>query len=100
MLASHYSTKHLLHTSEFFVLRVFLSRVSLCSSGQPETLSVDLELRNLPASASQMLGLNVCTTTAQQVFNFSFKTFYYFDLHSTNVEVREQLRGVRSPHTV
>ena len=46
----------------------FQDRVSLCSPGCPETHSVDqagLELRNLPASASQVLGLKVCATTAQ-----------------------------------
>jgi hypothetical protein len=45
---------------------VFQDRVSLCSPGCPGTQSVDqagLELRNPPASASQMLGLKVCTTT-------------------------------------
>jgi hypothetical protein len=44
---------------------VFRDRVSLCSSGCPGTHSVDqagIELRNLPASASQVLGLKVCTT--------------------------------------
>jgi hypothetical protein len=43
-------------------------RVSLCSPGCPGTHSVDqagLELRNLPASASQVLGLKACTTTAR-----------------------------------
>jgi hypothetical protein len=38
-------------------------RVCLCSPGCPETHSLDqagLELRNLPASASQVLGLKVC----------------------------------------
>jgi hypothetical protein len=43
-------------------------RVSLCSPGCPGTHCVDqagLELRNLPASASQVLGLKGCTTTAQ-----------------------------------
>jgi hypothetical protein len=29
-----------------------------------------LELRNLPASASQVLGLKACTTTAQLLFVF------------------------------
>ena len=46
---------------------VFQDRVSLYSPGCPETHSVDqagLELRNLPASASQELGLKVCATTA------------------------------------
>jgi hypothetical protein len=42
--------------------------VSLYRPGCPRTHSVDqagLELRNLPASASQVLGLKGCTTTAQ-----------------------------------
>jgi hypothetical protein len=46
---------------------VFQDRVSLCSLGCPGTHFVDqvgLELRNLPASASRVLGLKVCTTTA------------------------------------
>jgi hypothetical protein len=41
----------------------------LCSPGCPGTHFVDqagLELRNLPVSASQVLGLKACTTTAQQ----------------------------------
>jgi hypothetical protein len=44
----------------------FRDRVSLYSSGCPGTHVVDqagLELRNLPASASQVLGLKACTTT-------------------------------------
>jgi hypothetical protein len=44
----------------------FLDRVSLYSPGCPGTHSVDqagLELRNLPASASRVLGLEVCATT-------------------------------------
>jgi hypothetical protein len=47
---------------------VFQDRVSLCSPGYPETHSVDqsgLKLRNLPASASPVLGLKACATTAQ-----------------------------------
>jgi hypothetical protein len=47
---------------------VFLDRVSLYSPGCPGTHSVDqagLELRNPPASASQVLGLKACATTAQ-----------------------------------
>jgi hypothetical protein len=52
--------------SFFFFLLVFRDRVSLCSPGCPETHFVDqagLELRNLPASASQVLGLKACATT-------------------------------------
>jgi hypothetical protein len=48
-----------------FVLLCFRDRVSLCSPGCPGTHFVDqpgLELRNTPASASQVLGLKVCTT--------------------------------------
>jgi hypothetical protein len=44
-------------------------RVSLCSSGCPGTHSVDqagLELRNTPASASQVLGLKARATTARR----------------------------------
>jgi hypothetical protein len=51
-----------------FLFLVFQDRVSLCSSGCPQTHSVDqagLELKDLPASASQVLGLKVCATTAQ-----------------------------------
>jgi hypothetical protein len=47
---------------------VFRDRVSLCSPGCPGTHSVDqagLELRNLPASVSQVLGLQACATTAR-----------------------------------
>jgi hypothetical protein len=46
-----------------FVFMVFRDRVSLCSPGCPGTHSVDqagLELRNLPASASRVLGLKAC----------------------------------------
>jgi hypothetical protein len=47
---------------------VFRDRVSLCSPGCPGAHSVDqagLELRNPPASVSQVLGLKACTTTTQ-----------------------------------
>ena len=50
----------------FFFLLFFLDRVTLYSPGCPGTHSVDqdvLKLRNLPASASQLLGLKACTTT-------------------------------------
>jgi hypothetical protein len=49
---------------------VFQDRVSLYSPGCPGTHFVDqagLELRNLPASASQVLGLKACATTACRV---------------------------------
>jgi hypothetical protein len=54
---------------------MFRDRVSLCSPGCPGTHFVDqagLELRNLPASASRVLGLKVCATTPGTVlFCFS-----------------------------
>jgi hypothetical protein len=49
---------------------LFLRQVSLCSPGCPGTYSVDqagLKLRNLPASASQVLGLKACATTPGSV---------------------------------
>jgi hypothetical protein len=51
-----------------YVCMYFQDRVSLYSSGCPGTHFVDqagLELRNPPASASQVLGLKVCATTAR-----------------------------------
>jgi hypothetical protein len=58
----------------FFIFLIFFGfgdRVSLYSLGCPGTHSVDqagLELRNLPASASQVLGLKECSTTAQLIY--------------------------------
>ena len=51
-----------------FVCFVFLDWVSLYSPGCPGTHSVHqagLELRNPPASASQVLELKACTTTTR-----------------------------------
>ena len=62
---------------------VFQDRVSLCSSGCPGTHSVDqagLELRNSPASASQVLGLKACTTTARHVLD---SLFLSYSIHSS-----------------
>jgi hypothetical protein len=56
-----------------FLFFVFWDRVSLCSPGCPGTHFVDqagLELRNPLASASQVLGLKVCATTAHLVWYF------------------------------
>ena len=57
----------------FVFVFVFRDRVSLCSPGCPGTHFVDqagLELRNLPASASGVLGLKVCATTPSHVSFF------------------------------
>jgi hypothetical protein len=56
-----------------------LGVVSLCSPCCPGTHSVDqtgFELRNLPASASQVLELKVCATTAW--LSLIFLTLEYF----------------------
>jgi hypothetical protein len=57
-------------SSFFFLVLVFgFSRQGFSVPGCPGTHSVDqagLELRNLPASASQVLGLKACATTARQ----------------------------------
>jgi hypothetical protein len=58
---------------------VFLDRISLYSPGCPGTHFVDqagLELRNPPASASQVLGLKACATTPS--LNFFKKIFIYY----------------------
>ena len=49
-----------------YLFRFYENRVSLCSPGCLGTHSVDqagLELRDPPASASQVLGLKACATT-------------------------------------
>jgi hypothetical protein len=68
---------------------VFRDRVSLCSPGCTGTHSVDqagLELRNLPASASQVLGLKECATTARlilflKIYYFIYYIIYYYIIH-------------------
>ena len=77
---------------------VFRDRVSLYSSDCPGTHSVDqdgLELRNPPASASEVLGLKVCVTTAQfnilAIEQFSYIVplvwifFFLFLLHPSSL---------------
>jgi hypothetical protein len=57
--------------THFFFFLVFRDRVSLYSSGCPGTHFVDqagLELRNPPASASQVLGSKACATTTSLYF--------------------------------
>jgi hypothetical protein len=66
-----------------FCFFVFLNRVSLYSPGCPRTHSVDQagrELRNLPASASQVLGLKACATTAQLLRVFGWFGLVWFGL--------------------
>jgi hypothetical protein len=56
---------------------VFPDRVSLYSPGCPGTHFVDqagLELRNPPASASQVLGLKACATTSRPYYYY----YYYY----------------------
>jgi hypothetical protein len=53
----------------FVCFVLFWDRVSLCGPGCPGTHSVDqagLELRNPPASASQVLVLKACATTTRR----------------------------------
>jgi hypothetical protein len=54
------------HLFLFYLFLVYWDRISLCSPGYPGTHSVDqarLELRDLPASASRVLGIKACATT-------------------------------------
>jgi hypothetical protein len=59
----------------FIFVFCFLDRVSLCSPDCPGTHSIDQvghELRDLPASASQVLGLKACATITQHVHTVLF----------------------------
>jgi len=61
------------HSTILFYFWFFWDRVSLCSSGCPRTHSVDqagLELKNLPVSASRVLGLKACATMPGNLFIF------------------------------
>jgi hypothetical protein len=76
----------------------FLKTVSLYSPDCPGTHFVDqagLELRTLPASASQVLGLKACATTP------GYKNDFYYSLgQAYKVEVflfiMREIRGKRS----
>jgi hypothetical protein len=62
---------------------VFRDRVSLYSPSCPGTHSVDqagLKLRNPPATASQVLGLQACATTALFCYLFSCIQVLFFVL--------------------
>ena len=64
-------TSTLFALDSFFFFLVYRDWVSLCSPDCLGTHSVDqtgLELRNPPASTSQVLGLKACATTAQLGF--------------------------------
>jgi hypothetical protein len=66
-------SKRYINLHAFFFFLVFRDRVSLCNPGCPGAHSVDqagIELRNPPASASQVLGLKACATTAQDTCHF------------------------------
>jgi hypothetical protein len=68
----HFFTPH----PSLFVCFLFFETGFLCSPDCPGTHFVDqagLELRNLPASASRMLGLKACTTTPGPLFFHDFK---------------------------
>jgi hypothetical protein len=63
----------------FFLFLVFRDRDSLYSPGCPRTHFVDqagLELRNLPASASRVLGLKACATTPGSFKGFSIPLLF------------------------
>ena len=60
-----------LRNTVLFVSFIFPDRVSLCSLGCPRTSCVkqaDLELRDPPVSASQLLGLKAWATTPGHYF--------------------------------
>jgi hypothetical protein len=66
------------------LLFLFWDRVSLCSPGCPGIHSVvqaGLELRNLPTSASQVLGLKACSTTAWLPFQMYGNYYYLCSIH-------------------
>jgi hypothetical protein len=72
---------------------VFRDRVSLYSPGCPGTHFVDqagLKLRNPPVSASQVLGLKACATTAPP-----FKIFFYFLFFSITVKNHKKRKRER-----
>ena len=83
----------------FALLLLFQERVSLCTPGCSGTLSIDqpgIELRHPPASASQVLWLKACTTSAQlnagipmsvievQLQSFKMDSVFGFSFNSMN----------------
>jgi hypothetical protein len=81
----------------FVCLFVFRDRVSLCSPGCPGTQFVDqagLELRNLPASASRVLGLKACATTPGfKYYSFFFKIYLFIICKYIVAVFRHSRRG-------
>ena len=81
-----------LRTSVFFQTEFLCTALALLEL----TYSVDLaglQLRNLPASASQGLGLKACATTAWQELSSEhvpahFKQHTHYQLHSIRVKER------------
>jgi hypothetical protein len=72
-----------------FVVLFFWDRVSLCSPGCPGAHFLDqagLELRILPASASQVLGLKACVTTPIWEFFYNHEMIKYWR-HETYLSV-------------
>ena len=72
----------------FVCLFVFRDRVSLYSPACPGTHFVDqasLELRNAPASASQVLGLKVCATMPGTMT--SFKATLYYTIYTLQIHL-------------
>jgi hypothetical protein len=70
--------------TSLFPFIYFQDRVSLCIPGCPGTYSVDqagLELRDPPASASQVLGSKVCATTPSKILVLRY------DLLRTDLEL-------------
>jgi hypothetical protein len=81
----------------FLFCFVFRDRVSLCSPGCPGTHSVDqagLELRKTPASASQMLGLKACATTARLQAKFFFQLTYIGLAFNSMAKEKKKKSGV------
>ena len=78
----------------------FQDRVSLCSPGCPGTHSVDpagLELRNPPASASQVLGLKWATMLSFFFFQFFFSVLLFNTLIDGYLLVFVRYKGFVSP---
>jgi hypothetical protein len=86
----------------FFVLfcfgLVFRDRVSLHNPGCPGTHFVDhggLELRNLPASASLVLGLKACTTTP------GYKQIFVVEIDKLNLkQTKTKNKQTKNPYSI